>query len=628
MKNIKPQFLMYYKLNGKEENKAVFGNSLKNMAEKKFLKFEDDLMIWDSSFIRLIGVKHGLLTGQSITEQLENASFVFIISKNSQIRINEIPYQVKTNYLFHVAADKRIIIDAQATETEYFIATYYAAWLPDIGREIIEKISRNNPFRQCWGRRMRDPAFFYSRFTKVMDLLHDKTILSRIELTALFYAIIHRFYEECISERESVSDIDYFAYASQYLQRSFAENVSIQNLADTLGVTRSTLYERFRHECGIGPQKYLMQLRLEAACKALKETSLSIDEIATSCGLRDKTYFSRVFKTKYGTAPGKYRNQSLHRSKQCSHLSRKMLLAFPDKNESSVLIENMGRLHRFHGIPSRVVCLDYCAAEMCVALGTADKLSGVASAESYLADCRERYRNTIANIPLIPAQNSNGLPDFSAVCSYKPELVIGTGYSFHRHSGIADANEFEQKGIHVYATIASYMPCCGFESIYEDLRNLGKIFDREPQATELIREMATKATEMRKLTAQNNPNIRVFVFDSAVADKALTCGRTLENYMISSAGGINIFENKVSMFTAVEWSEVAAADPQVILVHSFYSAEDGWQKIAFLKRIRELANTSAIQNDSFIPVGIKKVFPSIDCVDTAYEWFQIFCGLK
>lgn len=585
-------------------------------------------MIWDSSFIRLIGVKHGLLIGQSITEQLENGSFVFIISKNSQIRIDDIPYQVKTNYLFHVAADNRIVIDAQATETEYFIATYYAAWLPDTGRKIIEKISRNNPFRQCWGRRMRDPAYIYSCFTKITDLLHDKTILSRIELTELLYAIIHSFYKECISERESVSDIDYFAYASQYLQRSFAENVSIQNLADTLGVTRSTLYERFRHKCGIGPQKYLMQLRLEAACRALKETSLSIDEIAASCGLRDKTYFSRVFKTKYGTAPGKYRTQYLHRSKQCSHLSRKMLLAFPDKNESSVLIENMGRLHRFHGIPSRVVCLDYCAAEMCVALGTADKLSGVASAESYLADCRETYRNTIANIPLIPAQNSNGLPDFSAVWSYKPELVIGTGYSFHRHSGIADANEFEQKGIHVYATMASYTPCCGFESIYEDLWNLGKIFDREPQATELISEMATKATELRKLTAQNNPNIRVFVFDSVVADKALTCGQTLESYMISSAGGINIFENKVNMFTAVEWSEVAAADPQVILVHSFYSANDGWQKIAFLKKIQELANTSAIQNDSFIPVGIKKVFPSIDCVDTAYEWFQIFCGLK
>lgn len=585
-------------------------------------------MIWDSPSIKLVGIKHGLLTGQSITEQLENSSFVFVVSKDSRISIDEIPYQVNTNYLFHVAADKRIAIDAQTAKAEYFIATYHAARLSDIGREIIEQMSRRNPFRQCWGRRMRDPSFFYSHFTRIMDSLHSKTVLSRIEITADLYSIIHRFYAECMSGAERAPNVDYFAYVSRYLQRSFAKNISLQNLADALGVSRSTLHERFRRECGISPQQYLMQLRLEAACKALKETPLSIDEIAASCGLCDKTYFSRVFKTKYGTTPGKYRIQIVHGSEHCCSPSQKGLPTFPNKSESSVLVENMGRLHRFHSIPNRVVCLDYCAAEMCVALGVADKLCGIASAESYLADCSEKYSSIIANIPFISAQNSNGLPDFSAVCGYKPELVIGTGYSFQRYNGIADADEFEQKGIHVYATTASYVPCCEFESIYKDLRNLGKIFDRESQAAELISDMTTKANELSKLTAQNKPDIRVFAFDSAVDNKALTCGQTLESYMIGAAGGINIFESREGLFTLVEWSKVAEADPQVILVHCFHSSEDGRQKIAFLKRIQEIANTSAVQNERFIPVGIKKVFPGIDCVDTAYEWFQTFHCLK
>lgn len=594
------------------------------MIEKNILQFQNDLIVWDATFIKLIGIKHGLLINQSITEQLENSSFVFVVSKSGRITIDKIPYRINTNYLFHVASDKCIIIEAQNTEVEYFIATYHAARLADAGREIIEQISKRDPFKQCWGCRMREPFFFSSHFMRMADLLHDKTVLTRIELTAAFYNIIHRFYSECIHNREAALDIDYFTYTSRYLQNNFAETVSIQNLADALGIARSTLHEHFRRECGISPQQYLMQLRLDAACKALKQTSLSIDEIAASCGLRDKTYFSRVFKTKFETTPGKYRMQAVGNLKQ-----NFLPISNGSVNtENSVLIKNMGRQHRFYSIPNRVVCLDYSSVEMCVALGVVDKICGVAPAEGCLADCDKKYRGIIAGIPFISAQNASGLPDFSVVCSYNPDLVIGTGYSFHHFKGIADADEFEQKGIHVYATIASYTPCCGFESIYEDLQNLGRIFGCESQASVLINQMVEKANKLKELTARNNPHIRVFVFDCAIADKALTSGQTIESYMIRAAGGMNIFENRESLFTSVDWGEVAAADPQVILLHCLHSAEDGRQKIAFLKRVQEIVNTSAIQNNRFIPIGIKKVFPSIDCVDTACQWFETFCNIN
>lgn len=129
------------------------------MIEKNILQFQNDLIVWDATFIKLIGIKHGLLINQSITEQLENSSFVFVVSKSGRITIDKIPYRINTNYLFHVASDKCIIIEAQNTEVEYFIATYHAARLADAGREIIEQISKRDPFKQCWGCRMREPFF-------------------------------------------------------------------------------------------------------------------------------------------------------------------------------------------------------------------------------------------------------------------------------------------------------------------------------------------------------------------------------------------------------------------------------------------------------------------------------------
>ena len=46
---------------------------------------------------------------------------------------------------------------------------------------------------------------------------------------------------------------------------------------------------------------------------------------------------------------------------------------------------------------------------------------------------------------------------------------------------------------------------------------------------------------IKNLVNPQEAPIRVFAFDSSVSDKALTCGQPLENHMICSAGGTNIF---------------------------------------------------------------------------------------
>ena len=594
------------------------------MKENLLSKLENDLLIWEACAARLVGVKHGLLIGQAVTEQLESASFLFVRGKTGLVTVDELPYRMESNFLFHVAADTRIVIEAKDAEVEYFIAAYHAAPLPGTGREIVGQILRRNPFHLSWGCRARDPAFFTAQFTRMADLWSEKTALSRMELTAVLHTVIHRFYDACISDSKHVPIVDTASYVSQYLQRNYADTVSLQKLADSLGITRSTLHEQFRRKYKVGPQQYLTQLRLDAARRALADSPMSIDEIAVSCGLRDKSYLSRVFKEKYDLSPSAFRTRAASNPERSTMKSIFPLHVYDGKRVKPVLVESMGRLHRFHGIPERVVCLDYSAAEMCAALGVADRIAGVASAESALIDCAEVYRPAIAKAPFLPAQTSNGLPTFSAVCACNPQLVIGTAYSFHRFGGIADAEEFERQGIHVYATKATHTLRCGFESVYEDLRNLGRIFGCESRAEALVTGMAEKKVRLARLAEKVAAPVRVFVFDAAVSDKPLTCGQSLEDHMIRAAGGVNVFGNRASLFTSVEWPEVAAADPEIILVHCFHTEGDGRQKIAFLKKVQEIASTAAIREGRFLPVGIKKIFPSVDCVDTALAWFSQF----
>ena len=63
----------------------------------------------------------------------------------------------------------------------------------------------------------------------------------------------------------------------------------------------------FKQTFGLGAVEYLTQLRIKAACEALRSTTRSVSEIAYDNGFRNLSNFNRQFREVYGTAPGEYR---------------------------------------------------------------------------------------------------------------------------------------------------------------------------------------------------------------------------------------------------------------------------------------------------------------------------------
>ena len=591
------------------------------------MNYTDELKIWDSAVINIMTVKHGFLVRQDTTDFFESSAFVYVVGNHGKIVADGLSYPVKTNCLFHAAPNKQITISSEVDELEYYIVQYRAELYPTAGRRLLAEALRHNPFRRCYALRTSTPIIFYNQFVAMANEWSNLAPLSMLKIKQCFYSLICALYAELVSQRTRPVEYDPFDFVYQYLQKNYLKPILIQDLSESLGIARSTLHKQFKDKIGISPQQYLMQLRLEAACQLLMNSHMPVDEIAASCGLRDKSYFTRVFKGRYGITPGTYRKDHAQTVEKIVTTARMMPLQTFDKKEEYTMIESMGRIHRYFEVPRRIVCLDYAAAEICAALGVADKITGVASAEEALADCAKEYQIEIAKAPFLPAASSElNVPSFRAVCDCKPDIVIGTGYSFNRYGGIADAEEFEEKGIHIYAMKATYTLNCTYESVYEDVKNLGKIFGKETRAEEILQEMKSDEAELMNTVARRDAPTRVFSFDSSISDTVITCGQSLEKHLISSAGGVNIFGNREGQFVAVDWHEVGAVDPQVILVHCFHSQQDGLQKIAFLKQIPEIANTEAIRNNHIHLIGIKKVFPALDNVKTAKHLAEIFQG--
>ena len=54
---------------------------------------------------------------------------------------------------------------------------------------------------------------------------------------------------------------------------------------------------------------YLSNYRLEKSVFLLRNTAMSITEIAYACGFSNTSYFCELFRERYGTSPGKYRTK-------------------------------------------------------------------------------------------------------------------------------------------------------------------------------------------------------------------------------------------------------------------------------------------------------------------------------
>ncbi|MFN7928105.1 MAG: AraC family transcriptional regulator [Blastocatellia bacterium] len=96
--------------------------------------------------------------------------------------------------------------------------------------------------------------------------------------------------------------------AKDLLHGHFAENLTLAEIAQQVGVHPVHLAQTFRksYQCTVG--EYVRKLRIEYACHELTATDKSIVDIALSAGFCDQSHFTRTFKRTVGAAPSQYRD--------------------------------------------------------------------------------------------------------------------------------------------------------------------------------------------------------------------------------------------------------------------------------------------------------------------------------
>ena len=136
------------------------------------------------------------------------------------------------------------------------------------------------------------------------------------ELTRYLQSIIRTIELQDNEDKKEDLSTDQKEYASlivkkavRYINAHMNLPISVNEIADELGIGNSYLSTLFRRDMDTTLIDYINQNKMKKACELLRETTMKNYEISRAVGCMDEKYFFKVFKKYVGLTPNEYRRQ-------------------------------------------------------------------------------------------------------------------------------------------------------------------------------------------------------------------------------------------------------------------------------------------------------------------------------
>jgi transcriptional regulator GlxA family with amidase domain len=95
--------------------------------------------------------------------------------------------------------------------------------------------------------------------------------------------------------------------AKELLTENISGDLPLATLAGQCGLSLTHFSKAFRKSIGVPPHKWLIQQRIELSKTLLRDTPMSLAEIALACGFSNQSHFTRFFSANVGVSPGIWR---------------------------------------------------------------------------------------------------------------------------------------------------------------------------------------------------------------------------------------------------------------------------------------------------------------------------------
>lgn len=136
--------------------------------------------------------------------------------------------------------------------------------------------------------------------------------VNAVEMAGYLYMLLAIYMREAKKENKMSRTESYVIKSIEYISSNYGLPITVNDIADYVGLSRSHLFRSFQTVLSQSPKEYLTEYRIKQASYLLKHSNMSITDIAESVGFDNSLYFSKIFHKQMGVAPSEYAR--IHRS--------------------------------------------------------------------------------------------------------------------------------------------------------------------------------------------------------------------------------------------------------------------------------------------------------------------------
>lgn len=222
----------------------------------------------------------------------------FVNKGRGSINIRHVSYKVETGQGFVVFPGVETMIRS------HYKDTMNVTWIAFSGYLVDRYLSRANLS-------VYDPVFYDNdrheakAFFKALLDAAQQFPNRYCKIMSQLYGLIGFLIDNAIPESKIgiTTPEFYLMRALDFIDRNYFENITTEDIASSVGISRKTLSTVFSSLTGFSPKDYLIYYRISKAVDLLRDRNLSIDMIASSVGYNDQFYFSKQFKQNVGLTP-------------------------------------------------------------------------------------------------------------------------------------------------------------------------------------------------------------------------------------------------------------------------------------------------------------------------------------
>ncbi|MEM2873138.1 MAG: ABC transporter substrate-binding protein [Nitrososphaerales archaeon] len=235
-----------------------------------------------------------------------------------------------------------------------------------------------------------------------------------------------------------------------------------------------------------------------------------------------------------------------------------------------IIIDDLGQSINITKTPQRIVSISASCTEILYALGCGDKIVAVDKTSDYPPEVKDK--------PCVgPASNLN----VELIVNLDPDIVFAWGGSEKAINRLKELN----------ITVVAIYPR-SISGIMDDIGLIGKIMNKEAEASNLISEMQNRLDTIKGKLSNLTVGEKPLVYYELYRLGSTAGPGTVSDEMISLAGGINIAANQTIQYPTLSSEYIISMNPDVIIVLSGYTSIDeiksrsGWQSINAVKNDR------------------------------------------